>query len=200
MSNLSKQILTLCDPKGGLKTSLGKLQEQLTTRGIGFWIVLIALPSALPIPAPGYSTPLGLLLCWIGCLLFRGKKHIQFPAKWEQKEFSLSPKLIGCGVKMLKIFEFFTHMERFQKLLWVFNYRIIGLDIMILSIIMAMPIPLTNTLPAGIILLFGLGLLENDGLLLLFSQVISILAISLYGFAAFWIYSFGLESFQKLFQ
>ena len=200
MSKLSEQILTLCDTKGGLKTSLGKLQEQLTTQGIGFWIILIALPSALPVPAPGYSTPLGLLLCWMGSLLFCGKKHFQFPAQWEQKEFSLSPKIIRCGIKMLQILEFFTRVERCQKLLWIFNYRIIGLNIIVLALIMAMPIPLTNTLPAGIILLFGLGLLENDGLLLLCSQIISIIAISLYTLAAFWICSFGLESFQALFQ
>ena len=200
MSKLSEQILTLCDAKGCLKTSLGKLQEQLKTQSFGFWIILIALPSALPVPAPGYSTPLGLLLCWMGSLLFCGKKHFQFPAQWEQKEFSLSPKIIRCGIKMLQILEFFTRVERCQKLLWIFNYRIIGLNIMVLALIMALPIPLTNTLPAGIILLFGLGLLENDGLLLLCSQVISIIAVSLYGFAAFWICSFGLESFQKLFQ
>lgn len=200
MSKLSEQILTLCDAQGSLKTSLGKLQEQLTTQGIGFWIILIALPSALPVPAPGYSTPLGLLLCWIGCLLFKGQKQIQLPTKWEQKEFSLSPKIICCGIKMLQVLEFFIRVERCQKLLWIFNYRIIGLNIIILSLIMAMPIPLTNTLPAGIILLFGLGLLENDGLLLLLSQILSILAISIYTFAAFWICSFGLESFQNLFQ
>ena len=200
MSKLSEQILTLCDTQGSLKTSLGKLQEQLKTQSFGFWIILIALPSALPIPAPGYSTPLGLLLCWMGCLLFLGKKHFQFPKKWEQREFSLSPKLVHYGVKMLQFLEFLTRVERCQKLLWIFNYRIIGLNIMVLAIIMAMPIPLTNTLPAGIILLFGLGLLENDGLLLLCSQIISIVAISLYIFAAFWICTFGLESFQKLFQ
>ena len=200
MSKLSEQILTLCDTQGGLKTSLGELQKQLKTQSFGFWIILIALPSALPVPAPGYSTPLGLLLCWIGGVLFKGKTHIQFPAQWEEKTFSLSPKIIRCGVKMLQFWEFFTRVERCQKLLWLFNHRIIGLNIIVLSLIMAMPIPLTNTLPAGIILLFGLGLLENDGLLLLCSQIISIVAMSLYGFAALWICTFGLESFQKLFQ
>ena len=81
MSKLSEQILTLCDTQGGLKTSLGELQKQLKTQSFGFWIILIALPSALPVPAPGYSTPLGLLLCWIGGVLFKGKTHIQFPAQ-----------------------------------------------------------------------------------------------------------------------
>lgn len=200
MKKFSEQILNLCDVQGGLKTSLGKLQKQLQTQSFGFWITLIALPSALPIPAPGYSTPLGLLLCWIGFLLFTGEKQLQFPQKWEQKEFFLSPKIVFYGIKMLRFLEFFTEVKRFQKLLWIFNYRIIGLNIIVLSIIMAMPIPLTNTLSAVIILLFGLGLLENDGLLLLMAQILSGTAVSLYGLATFWICSFGLESFQKLFQ
>ncbi len=200
MGKLSEQILNLCDDQKRLKTSLGELQRQLKTQSFGFWIILLALPSALPIPAPGYSTPLGIILCWIGCLLFLGKKHLKLPQKWKQKTFTLSPKIIKCSIKMLHSLEYFTHVQRCKKLLWIFNQKIIGLNIIVLSIIMAMPIPLTNTLPAAIILLFGLGLLENDGLLLLFSQITSIIAISIYGLAAFWICSFGLESFLKLFQ
>lgn len=200
MGKLSEQILNLCDDQKRLKTSLRELQRQLKTQSFGFWIILFALPSALPIPAPGYSTPFGIILCWIGCLLFLGKNHPQFPQKWEQKEFTLSPKIINYSLKMLHLLEFFTRGQRCQKLLWIFNKKVIGLNIIVLSIIMAMPIPLTNTLPAAIILLFGLGLLENDGLLLLFSQIISMIAISIYGLTAFWIYSFGLESFLKIFQ
>jgi hypothetical protein len=64
---------------------------------------------------------------------------------------------------------------------------------------MALPIPLTNTLPAAIILLLGVGLLEKDGLFLCFAQICSLIAISIYIFAGYWISVFGIEGLVKLF-
>ena len=72
------------------------------------------------------------------------------------------------------------------------------MNIVLLAFIMALPIPLTNTIPAGVILWFGLGLLENDGLVLLAAQVCSAILIVLYATAAFWVATFGLESLQRL--
>jgi len=198
MEKFSTIIARMCTPNGSLNTNFKYLQNELKEQNLGFWIILIALPSALPVPAPGYSTPLGLLLLWIGSLLVCNKDHIYLPEKWANHEFSLSPKLTQFGLKFLKFIEHSIYPKRCPKLCYIFNKRVIGINICILACIMALPIPLTNTAPAGLILLFGFGLLEKDGLLLLITQILSFIIVGLYIFSAFWILSFGLESFQKL--
>lgn len=199
MEKLSVTIEHLCDTSGALNTTLTQLQSKLKEQGLGFWIILISLPSALPIPAPGYSTPLGLILLWIGSLLVRNKTYINFPQKWAHRSFSLPPKIVKYSIKFLKFIELFVHPHRYFTLCYIFNKTIIGINICILATIMAIPIPFTNTAPAGLILLFGLGLLEKDGLLLLITQILTLITIGIYAFSAFWILSFGIESFQKLF-
>ena len=51
--------------KGDL--SLGQIIRQIGDKGYGILLVVISLPSALPVFAVGYSTPFGLLLSIIGC-------------------------------------------------------------------------------------------------------------------------------------
>lgn len=198
VKTLSEHIRGLCNDEGGLSATLSELNEQLKEQSLGMLIVLLSVPSALPIPAAGYSTPFGLLLMWIGFLLIRGKQQIQLPKRWLHKRFKLSKKIVSFGIKYITFLEKFVHPNRAAYLCRLLNYRWIGINIVILAFIMALPIPLTNTVPAEVILLFGLGLLENDGLVLLTAQVFSAVLIALYATAAFWIATFGLESLQHL--
>lgn len=199
MEKLSTTISNLCNKKGELRISLRNLQSELKQQGLGLWIILLSFPSALPIPAPGYSTPFGIMLAWIGLLLLQKKNQLNLPKKWQKHEIHLPAKAIRLGLKFLTFIEKFVRPARFPKLKKFLNIKIIGLNIFVLSCIMALPIPLTNTAPAGVILLFGIGLLENDGLLLFFSQIGSFILISIYILLIFYIGLFGIESLGKLF-
>ena len=198
MERLSSILSKMRSPSGAITTCLADLQQKMKDQSFGFWIILVSLPSALPMPAPGYSTPLGLLLFWMGTLLFRKKPIIVFPENIGKKPFTLPSKCVTCGIKMLAFLEYFV---RPQRCIWIgklLNKKIIGINICILALIMALPIPLTNTAPAGVILLFGLALLEHDGILLFFCQLLAIFLISLYVFAFTWAVTFGVESLQSL--
>ncbi|MBP5191156.1 MAG: exopolysaccharide biosynthesis protein [Opitutales bacterium] len=196
MERLSEQIRHLCNEQGELSTTLSELNHRLQEQSLGIFIILLSFPSALPIPAAGYSTPFGILLMWTGILLMRGKRQLQLPKKWLQKPLKLSAKMIGCGIRFIAFLEKFIHPNRAASLCRFLNVRFIGLNIFLLALIMAIPIPLTNTIPGGSILLFGLGLLENDGLVLFFAQCLSLVLITIYTAAAFWVATFGLESLQ----
>lgn len=198
MERLSEQIRHLCNEQGELSTTLSELNHRLQEQSLGIFIILLSFPSALPVPAAGYSTPFGILLMWTGILLMRGKRQLQLPQKWLQKPFKLSAKIIACGIRFITFLEKFVHPNRAVRLCRFMNVRFIGLNIFILALIMAIPIPLTNTIPAGGILLFGLGLLENDGLILFLAQCCSLMLIAIYITAAFWVATFGLESLQYI--
>ncbi|MDR2396337.1 MAG: exopolysaccharide biosynthesis protein [Puniceicoccales bacterium] len=199
MVTLSQKLLNLCNSDGSIALEFKVLVDQLKEQGFGALILLLSMPSALPIPAAGYSTPFGIILALLGIQLIFGYEVPWYPKRWGTKRLSLSKKWITFACKMLHILEIFTRPNRCAYLQYVFNRCVIGVNILILSIIMALPIPLTNTLPAAIILLLGVGLLEKDGLFLCFAQICSLIAISVYTFAAYWISVFGIEGLMKLF-
>lgn len=199
MSNVSQELRKLENKDGGITISFQALLEQFKIKGFGFLILILSLPSALPIPAPGYSTPLGICIMCLAIQLLLGLKTPWLPRKLLHKNIVLSQKLLTLAYKCLRWVEYFSKNGRCKHLDKIFNQRIIGLNILILAFIMALPIPLTNTFPAAIIFVFGFGLLENDGLFLLLAQILSLLAIFAYTFAAFWIAYFGIESLIHLF-
>ena len=197
---LSKQILSLCNDKGELVTTLSALNDQLKDQSLGVFIILLSFPSALPVPAAGYSTPFGILLLWIGWLFLRGGQQIQLPNKWLNKPFKINAKIVRGGIKLITFLEKFIHPNRAPKLYRLINRRLVGINLMLLALIMALPIPLTNTAPAAIILLFGLGLLENDGWVLAIAQILAFFLIMLYGIATFVICTFGVATLNNILQ
>jgi hypothetical protein len=57
-----------------------------------------------------------------------------------------------------------------------------------------LPIPLTNTLPAMVIFLIGVGLSEEDGLLAIGAFAVGCLAVVLYGYIIYLVLSQGPEA------
>ena len=55
-----------------------------------------------------------------------------------------------------------------------------GILIIIMAALMIVPIPLTNTAPAMVIFVIGVAMVEDDGLGLLLSCVLALLAVLLY--------------------
>jgi hypothetical protein len=56
------------------KVTLTEVLQLAGERIFGFLFVILALPSALPVPAPGYSTPFGLVLFLLAVQLIAGAK------------------------------------------------------------------------------------------------------------------------------
>lgn len=199
MNKLSVILRGLCTDEGRLVMSLEQLFLSLKDQGFGFLIILFSLPSALPVPAPGYSTIFGLILLWLGSLLVRGRANPTLPKRWQKRSINLSPRMVRGCVRALTFLEHFIHPGRAASLCKCFNPRIVGINICVLACIMILPIPLTNTAPAMVILLFGMGLLENDGLVFLIAQTLTIALVSAYVTIATWILLFGVESFSRFF-
>jgi len=75
--------------KGDL--SLDELFRQIGDKSYGILLVVLALPSALPVPAAGYSTPFGLLLAILGFQMLFGRKSLWLPAWARRKKNQESP-------------------------------------------------------------------------------------------------------------
>lgn len=163
-------------------TTYGAIVDEIGQHGIAVILILFALPSALPIPAAGYSTILSIPLFLIGYRLLAGYDTIWLPEKLRQRAFvpkSFSRKLVGAMLRMIRFFENFTK----PRLSWLTGATVtrslLGILILGLAASMALPIPGTNTAPAFGIFLIGFALLEEDGLLLLVGILASLVAMAI---------------------
>ncbi|XTZ11501.1 MAG: exopolysaccharide biosynthesis protein [cyanobacterium endosymbiont of Rhopalodia inflata] len=158
-----------------------KLTDILSLAGeriFGFLFVTLALPSALPVPAPGYSIPFGILMFLLAIQLIAGYEVLWFPEKIMKGSIKLETvqKFLEKGLRWLKKIEALTHPRMTYICTSSPGRVVIGVAIALMSIFMMIPIPGTNTLPAIGIFVTAFGLQENDGFISLVGLVICLIA------------------------
>jgi hypothetical protein len=166
-------------------------------RGYVLLIMLLALPFCTPIPLPGLSTPFGLIITIIGARLALGAKpwlparllDTRLPPNVFAKVFAWTRKIILAFERLLR-----------PRMLWVTSTprrkQLHGVPVVIcaLMLLLPLPVPFSNVVPAwGIMLLAG-GLLERDGAFIIAGYIASVITIAF--FAAIGI--FGVETVDFL--
>ena len=148
--------------------TIGEFIGLSSRRGFGIVLLLLSLPAAIPTPAVGIATPLGLLIVLLGLQLLAGRSFPWLPNRICRKQ--IPPGFIMFlrqkGLPFLKRAEKWSG----QRMGFVTQktFRIaVGLIVGLMGAIMAIPLPLTNTLPALVVFILGLGLVSDDGLFIL---------------------------------
>ncbi|MBW4646122.1 MAG: exopolysaccharide biosynthesis protein [Goleter apudmare HA4340-LM2] len=134
-------------------------------RIFGFILVILSLPSALPVPAPGYSTPFGILIFLLAIQLITGAKTPWLPQRMTNYPMKLETVqgFLKAGIPWLRRIEAIAR-PRLPYICTTLPGRVtIGVAIALMAISMMIPIPGTNTLPAIGIFVTSFGLLEDDG-------------------------------------
>ncbi len=157
------------------------LVARVGDRGFGLLLLVLSLPSALPVPAAGYSVPFGLLLLVLAVQMLIGKTRPVFPRRLEKVRISSSfaEKLIAGAAWIFKRLEWVIR----PRMKWVglrLGRVLMGLLVMAMAVLMMIPIPMTNTFPAFVIFLIGIGLTEDDGLFAIGACLVGVLAVALY--------------------
>lgn len=163
---LSKDIIAVFEKPAHAELTVRDIRDRVSVKGFGMLIIILSLPSALPVPAPGYSVPFGIALAILGMQMVLLRETPWFPERVLRREVGIraDSKFIGNLVWFLGFF------EKLIRPRWRFVYtnkwlyRAMGAMICLCAISMCIPIPLTNTGPALGIFLIGLGALEEDGL------------------------------------
>jgi len=194
---LSDNIENIFTHPEGDTVSVREILDRVSHKSFGVFLAILALPSALPVPAPGYSVPFGIVLIILGCQMILNREQPWFPDKVLDRRIKANQnnKAVQFMVKFLKFFEFFIR----PRLSFVYTnglfFRGLGLIVLTCGISMCIPVPLTNTGPALGIFLIGLGTLEEDGLFGLGGAFVSLLglllAASVLGVIVYLVYSAG---------
>lgn len=174
--------------------TVSDLAKRVGDRGFGLLLLILSLPSALPVPAPGYSVPFGILLLILAVQMLIGRQHPAFPKAMAMRRISRknAQRFIASAIAIFHKLEWIIR----PRLRWI-GYRggrlLMGALVAIMAILMMIPIPLTNTFPAIVIFLIGVGLTEEDGLFVLAACAIGVFAVCLYGALIWAIWAFGPE-------
>lgn len=174
--------------------SIGEITRAVGEKGFGLVLLVLALPSALPVPAPGYSTPFGIVITLVALQMLLGRQRLWLPQRLQAIRIkpSLARKMLGAASKFLHFSERWIRPR--QR--WIrskLGQAALAVVIIIMAILMILPIPLTNTAPAMVIFLIGLGLAEEDGLLAICAFGLGCLAVALYAYIIYIVATQGPE-------
>jgi hypothetical protein len=150
------------------RISLGALRDALGDRGFGVLLFIFALPNLVPVNIPLLSAVLGLPLVLLAAQLSYGRHKPWFPDWLTAQSF---PRQSFASV-VARALPFLERVERLLRprltvlLSWT-GERLVGIAILILALILTLPIPFANWLPACGIAIFGLAIVEKDGVAVL---------------------------------
>ncbi|OAB57293.1 hypothetical protein AY600_17800 [Phormidium willei BDU 130791] len=163
------------------RVSLADLVAIAGERAFGFLLVLLSIPSALPIPAPGYSIPFGIVIFWLSAQLALGRKRPYLLKRWLAKDVSLETVqgILQKGLPWLRRLEVLSRPRLSFICTQLWGRVLIGIALCLMAISMMIPIPLTNTLPAIGVFVTGLGLFGDDGVVTLGGLTICLMGLIL---------------------
>jgi len=187
---LSVELARLRDRLGNRPVTLREVIATLRGRAYVLVVILFSLPFVTPIPLPGLSTPLGLVIAFIALRQSLGLRpwlpkswqRRELPAGFFKKTFTVAGRVIGWLERLLR-----------PRFAWVTGPALAqqahAFIILVCAIILLLPLPIpfSNTFPAWAILLIAAGNLERDGLFILLGYaafVLGSLYILLLGAAA----------------
>jgi len=148
--------------------TLNQLIERTGGHGLYLFLILICLPFITPIPLPGFSLLVGLVVFLVGMRLALGLPP-KLPLFLGRKSISVERqrKIITASVKWVKRIE---RMAKPRGRGWIGNevsVRLNALLIAFLGLVLTLPLPLpfTNSLPGLAVIFLCVSLMEEDALL-----------------------------------
>jgi hypothetical protein len=196
-SRLSTELQTLHANMKGKSITLDELSQALKGRGSAVLLILLALPFCF-IAIPGLSMPFGVAIFLIGARLVIGRKPWlpRFIMQRRLPADRLSQLLAGATKVASRLEKFirprFTFLHAGPGML-----RLIGLGIVIasLGLMLPLPIPFSNSIPAWAVVFLAIGMMEKDGLCILLGHCTAIGTWVFIGLTS----AFAVGGFQKLF-
>jgi hypothetical protein len=159
--------------------SLGELLDRFSERSFGLFLLFVMLPTFLPVPI-GMGGISGVLVSLIGLQFLARLEHPWLPG-FVAKRGIHRYRLIGFRDKMARVIGWIEKVTK-PRTLGMLDHPVAhaftGLLLVVLGLMLALPLPLTNY-PFGIILLaFAFALIERDGRLMLLAWALGLAEIA----------------------
>jgi hypothetical protein len=173
------------------KTKISELMEDFHENGILLAMIFFALPVAIPLPyPPGFTTIMGIPLMILSVQMILGSKKVRLPEKINNYELK-NTTLRTISNKIVPIIQM---IEKYMKPRFAFTQSVyceqfVGLISFIAATAVAIPLPMTNAIPALGITIMALGLMNRDGLIIIGGFFVSVIgtAIAVAAIIASWV-------------
>ncbi|MDZ8104637.1 MAG: exopolysaccharide biosynthesis protein [Nostoc sp. DedQUE12a] len=182
----SQDIKSLLERLAEQPLTLGDILAETSERGFSLVIALLVLPFLFPMP-PGLAGPFGGACLLLSVQMLLGRRSPWLPKRIANYKFPrrFAELLLQNVGRLTKVLQKITR-PRLRKIANnPLTWRINGLCITWLTILLISPIPFTNPIPTIGILLLTVATIESDGLLICISYVITALITLLFGFIGY---------------
>ena len=172
----------LCDGDPEDHLALHDLVSGLGRSSFGVLLFIATMPAFIPIPgvAGALSGPLVVLIGMHLLILLRKPWLPGFIARRGPQRSTLI-RFDRVGDRWLRGLEKLVRPRLTAMIDHPLATVFTGLQLVLLGILLALPIPFTNFLFGALLLLYALALLERDGALMLMSWVAGVVAIYIFG-------------------
>lgn len=150
--------------------------------GFGFVMLLLALPALIPIPGP-FGMVFGSTLAILSIQLAIGLKSPWLPSLLAHRRISGSAfeGLERYASPLVRKIERFVQPDRMTTLTGPRMTYLLALPVFCLAVAVALPIPFGNLAPVAALCVIAIGLIERDGLVVLFGFCMTLIALAVTG-------------------
>lgn len=173
---LSATLLRIASKPGRDRIFIRDLLAELDHRAIAAMLFIFAVPNTIPVP-PGVSGVLGAPLIFLAAQLMLGRRP-WLPRIISDRSFART----DFEKVVVKVGPWLGKAERLMRpRLKILSKPpaeyLVGAMVLLLAIILFLPIPLGNMLPAIAICVFALGLIERDGIWILIGTLTALASV-----------------------
>jgi hypothetical protein len=174
---LSQRLQHIVEQEGPDRITLSSLAEQLRSRVWGGLLFIFAAINVVPLP-PGTNTIIAIPLVLLSAQMAFGRSAPWFPRRIDNRGVMKSELSAVIG----KMGWFEKRIERIlrprlPRLTGPAATRVIGAACLILSVVAGLPILMIHNAPAVAIVLFALGLIYRDGVLIIVAGIAAVASL-----------------------
>ena len=171
----SRYLSKILDHAEGTHVSIGWVMDQLGERSFGLTLFIMAVLAFLP----GVASLIGVLIAWPAVQMILGHDVAVLPAFIARRTISVKKLARAIRVVTPRL----EWVERLIRPRWPTPFqatkRLTGIVMLLLGLTMISPVPLSQIIPALVVMLLALAYLEKDGVALLVALVAALASLSI---------------------
>jgi hypothetical protein len=181
----------LANNPGVMDFSVEKIVDSIGEGSFGTSLAFFAIPEVVPIPIPGLAAIVVIPTAVISAQMAVGHKQIKLPRFILKK--TVPRRALAAAIHA--ILPFLEKAEKLSKPRWKWATtslakRLLGVFVFVLALSIAFPMPGFNMPQAISTFIIALGLVEDDGILVVAGVLAGLASLALLGGAVFGLFSF----------
>jgi hypothetical protein len=174
----SDLLIHLAETAQTERITIGALADALTGRAFGVLMLVLALPCAIPF-LYGVPQVVSVPMIFLSAQIIMGRHTVWLPERLRRRHFARAG-FLDMARRAKRYVGWAEHLS-FPRLSFltrgVFE-RIFGVFMLIFCASIAVPLPLTNTVPGIAVGIMSVGFIERDGLLVIAGTILGTLWVT----------------------